>query len=181
MSRKTSDERTGQSENQLAVFQTPLGWFGLLGYDGQLVRIRIGCADRQAVIDAFDEDTDDAPVELTSWHADLEHRLRRFANGEKVEFADVKVVWPKPLTEFRRRVIEQTRKIKWGQTLSYGVLAERSGTPRAARAVGSTMATNRFPIVVPCHRVVSASDLGGFTAPTGVSLKRQLLAMEADD
>ena len=181
MSRKAGDHQNGQVEFQLAVFQTPLGWFGWLGNDGQLVRIRIGCSDRQAAIDAFDEDTEGAPVKLTSWHPDLEYRLRRFANGEKVEFADVEVVWPRPLTEFRKRVIEQTRKIKWGQTMSYGALAERSGTPRAARAVGSTMATNRFPIVVPCHRVVSASDLGGFTAPTGVRLKRQLLAMEADD
>ena len=181
MSRNSSDQRNGQIEFQLAVFQTPLGWFGLLGNDGQLVRIRIGCAGRQAAIDAFEEDTDGAPVELTSWHPDLEYRLRRFANGEKIEFADIEVVWPRPLTEFRQRVIEQTRKIKWGQTMNYGVLAERSGTPRAARAVGSTMATNRFPIVVPCHRVVSASDLGGFTAPTGISLKRQLLAMEAGD
>ena len=54
MSRNSSDQRNGQIEFQLAVFQTPLGWFGVLGNDGQLVRIRIGCAGRQAAIDAFD-------------------------------------------------------------------------------------------------------------------------------
>lgn len=162
----------------LSVFQTPLGWLGALGQNSQLLRIHIGRPDRHAAIEAFEEEYTGADFQLKSWDADLEHRLRQFACGEPTDFSDVRLAWPRPLSRFRQRVIRETRRIGWGETVSYGELAARSGSPRAARAVGSTMATNRFPIVVPCHRVVSASDLGGFTAPTGVSLKHQLLTME---
>lgn len=166
---------------QLSIFQTPLGWFGMLGHNGKLQKIHIGQPSKKAVEAVFREEWHDASFELTSWDPDLEHRLCRFARGESVSFSDVKLEWPRPLTEFRRRVIHQTRQLGWGETVTYGELAQRAGSPRAARAVGSTMATNLFPIVVPCHRVVGCnSGLGGFSAPNGVNLKRQLLSMEAD-
>jgi methylated-DNA-[protein]-cysteine S-methyltransferase len=64
--------------------------------------------------------------------------------------------------------------------LTYGQLARRVGSPAAARAVGSTMARNRLPLVIPCHRVVgSGGQLRGFSAPGGVAVKQRLLQMEA--
>ena len=67
-----------------------------------------------------------------------------------------------------------------GETVSYAELAGRAGSPNAARAVGGVMAGNRVPLLVPCHRVVGAGGrLGGFSAPTGVELKKRLLALEA--
>ena len=94
-------------------------------------------------------------------------------------FQDVLIEWPR-LTEFQQRVLETTREIRYGETLTYGQLAARAGSPRAARAVGTVMANNRFPIVVPCHRVVgSGNGLGGFSAPQGTTLKRLLLELEA--
>ena len=63
--------------------------------------------------------------------------------------------------------------------MRYGTLARRAGSPRGARSVGTVMAKNRFPLLVPCHRVVAGSRLGGFSAAGGVALKRQLLEMEA--
>ncbi len=72
------------------------------------------------------------------------------------------------------------RRIPWGQTRSYAQLAAVAGRPGAARAVGSVMAKNRVPLVVPCHRVIASSgQLGGYSAPQGLSLKRRLLAMES--
>ena len=60
-------------------------------------------------------------------------------------------------------------------------VAERAGAPRAARAVGTVMSTNRFPILIPCHRVIAAAGkLGGYSAPQGLDLKARLLAMEAE-
>ena len=54
-------------------------------------------------------------------------------------------------------------------------------SPRAARAVGSVMAANRFPVLVPCHRVIgSAGKMRGFSAPRGISLKEEMLAIEAE-
>ena len=68
----------------------------------------------------------------------------------------------------------------WGETVSYGELAEMAGRPRAARAVGSAMATNPLPYVIPCHRVVAAGGkIGGYGGgPNAVARKRELLARE---
>jgi methylated-DNA-[protein]-cysteine S-methyltransferase len=63
--------------------------------------------------------------------------------------------------------------------MTYGELAAKAGSPRAARAVGSCMARNRIPLVIPCHRVVpSGGRLGSFSAPGGSETKRRLIDME---
>jgi methylated-DNA-[protein]-cysteine S-methyltransferase len=78
---------------------------------------------------------------------------------------------------FRRRVLGELAKVRFGHTLSYGELARRAGKPGAARAVGGVMAKNPLPLVIPCHRVLAAGNgIGGFTG--GLGLKRALLALE---
>jgi methylated-DNA-[protein]-cysteine S-methyltransferase len=72
------------------------------------------------------------------------------------------------------------REVPWGETVTYGELALMAGAPGAARAVGTTMATNPVPLVVPCHRVVaSGGRIGGYGGGLhGVATKRTLLARE---
>lgn len=83
------------------------------------------------------------------------------------------------LTPFSVRVHEAARAIPRGECKSYGDLAREVGAPRAARAVGRAMATNPWPIVVPCHRVVSSQgELTGFSAPGGVRTKAAMLEIE---
>lgn len=83
------------------------------------------------------------------------------------------------LTPFSVRVHLAARAIPRGECKSYGELARLAGAPRAARAVGRVMATNPWPIVVPCHRVVSSQgDLHGFSAPGGIRTKAAMLAIE---
>jgi methylated-DNA-[protein]-cysteine S-methyltransferase len=82
---------------------------------------------------------------------------------------------------FKRDALETlARDVGWGETVSYGELAEMAGRPRAARAVGSAMASNPLPFVIPCHRVIAAGGkIGGFgNGRNSVALKRQLLARE---
>jgi methylated-DNA-[protein]-cysteine S-methyltransferase len=111
--------------------------------------------------------------------ADVLDRLVRYAEGEPVDFSDVPVCVDH-LTPFARRVVRSCRAIRRGQTRSYSDLATAAGRPGAARAVGQVMATNRVPLVVPCHRVVAASGgLGGFSAPDGLAMKRRLLDLES--
>lgn len=80
-------------------------------------------------------------------------------------------------TDFQNKVWTRLKDVPFGQLVSYGELAAMAGHPRAARAVGTTMARNRIPIIIPCHRVIPSSrKLGHYTG--GVDIKEQLLALE---
>lgn len=81
--------------------------------------------------------------------------------------------------DFARRIYTELRRVKWGETVTYGELAARAGEPSAARAVGMVMAKNPVPLIVPCHRVVrSDGGIGGFSAPGGADFKKKMLALE---
>ena len=79
--------------------------------------------------------------------------------------------------DFGRRVLKELVTVPYGETTTYGALAARAGSPRAARAVGTVMNRNPVPIVVPCHRVVGSTGLGGYGS-LGLDYKRRLLALE---
>lgn len=80
---------------------------------------------------------------------------------------------------FRRAVYGATRAIPPGSTVTYGDIARSIGRPDGARDVGVALASNPFPIVVPCHRVVGANGkLIGFSAPGGLATKRRMLELE---
>ncbi len=84
------------------------------------------------------------------------------------------------LTEFHQRVLRQCFAIPSGQTMSYGKLATRVGSDGAARAVGVAMARNRWPLLIPCHRVVGSSGrLTGYSGTGGIATKRWLLDLES--
>lgn len=78
---------------------------------------------------------------------------------------------------FRGEVLTALEGVPYGETVSYGELAGMAGRPLASRAVGTAMATNPLPLVVPCHRVLAAGGrLGGYGP--GPALKEQLLRLE---
>lgn len=80
---------------------------------------------------------------------------------------------------FHQSVLAACRRIPYGQTASYADLARAVGKPNAARAVGGAMARNPLPLVVPCHRVLSADgSIGGFSSTNGVDEKAGLLRLE---
>jgi methylated-DNA-[protein]-cysteine S-methyltransferase len=80
---------------------------------------------------------------------------------------------------FYRRVLEALLAVPYGETITYAELAALAGRPKAARAVGTALHFNPWPIVVPCHRVVkSDGSLGGYGG--GVEFKQRLLVLEAE-
>ncbi len=80
-------------------------------------------------------------------------------------------------TPFQRRVWQELQKIPRGQTISYGELARRVGSPKACRAVGQANGRNPIPLIIPCHRVIAADGtLGGYSS--GLDKKRWLLRHE---
>jgi methylated-DNA-[protein]-cysteine S-methyltransferase len=106
----------------------------------------------------------------------LADRLRTYFAGGSVSFEDVQIdlSWATP---FQRAVAGALRLIPYGETVTYGELAALAGHPNAQRAAGSVCAGNRFPILVPCHRVVSATGLGSYGS-LGLAYKRRLLELE---
>ena len=165
-----------QEPPTIDVFETSIGWFGILHSDSKILRIKFGFEHQAQATRAFSEAEQVVAVsdhEPTNWRKIFQD----YANGKRVDFSELEIdsCW---MTPFQRKVITACRKIPFGNTVTYGELAESIGSPGAARAVGSTMRTNRFPVVVPCHRVVGASGLGGYSASQGVETKRRLLSIE---
>ena len=80
---------------------------------------------------------------------------------------------------FREKALWQCARIPFGQTITYGELADRAGNPKAARAAGGAMAKNPIALVIPCHRVVGSDrGLHGFSSPGGLDTKAILLRHE---
>jgi methylated-DNA-[protein]-cysteine S-methyltransferase len=173
-----------------AVFPTELGWIALAVCDETLCGLVFGHATAEKANAALGRPAGSKPVlnrkRLSNRDAlvsqtlvRLVDELQRFAAGEPVEFRDV-AINEEHLTPFGRRIVAACRRIPFGQTRSYGQLAAVCGSPGAARAVGQVMAKNRCPLIVPCHRVLAAGgQLGGFSAPQGLAMKRRLLAIES--
>ncbi len=109
--------------------------------------------------------------------ANARQQLTEYFDGERKEF-DL----PLSLagTEFQLRVLDELRRIPYGETTSYGDIAARIGKPKAMRAVGAANGRNPIPIIVPCHRVIGSSgDLTGFGG--GLDAKQALLQLEAEN
>lgn len=100
--------------------------------------------------------------------------LKQYATGRLTRFTVP--IDLAPLPAFTRQVLTTLLKIGHGKTLSYGELATRAGSPRAARAVGGAVGRNPIPVIIPCHRVVASNGIGGFGL--GLECKRALLAIE---
>jgi len=163
------------------VFPSNLGWMALTWSDERLTRFTFGHPSAAAAIASLESDdewqTGDASA-LPGWVASLVNRLQSYSIGEEQHFDDV-VLDLGHLSPFQTRVVRACRRISRGRVRSYGELAAAAGSPGAARAVGSVMAKNRFPIIVPCHRVVGAGkSLGGFSARDGLNMKRRMLELE---
>lgn len=106
------------------------------------------------------------------------NRVKLHLKGQIQDFQDIDLDF-KTTGQFAKQVYEAARTIPAGRTVTYGQLAEISGNPGAARAVGRVMGKNPIPIIIPCHRVLaSGSKPGGFSAHGGLTTKMKMLDME---
>ena len=102
-------------------------------------------------------------------------QLREYLAGERRQFS-LKLDWS-IMRPFQREVLLATFAIPYGQTATYGEIANQIGHPRAARAVGRAEATNPMPLIIPCHRVLGAKgELRGYGG--GLNIKKWLLKIE---
>ncbi|HLS00220.1 MAG TPA: methylated-DNA--[protein]-cysteine S-methyltransferase [Mycolicibacillus parakoreensis] len=148
------------------TLDSPIGVLTLAGTDGAVQHLRM-------VEQTYEPDRRDWHRDDTAFAAAVEQLHAYFAGELTVFDLDLDLVG----TEFQRRVWAALQTIGYGQTASYGQIAEQIGAPGAARAVGLANGHNPVSIIVPCHRVVGANGaLTGYGG--GVDRKRFLLDLE---
>jgi methylated-DNA-[protein]-cysteine S-methyltransferase len=143
------------------VYESPVGPLRLLSRDGALVALHLNARPGP-------EDLGDPVL------AEATTQLREYFAGARTGF---ELPLAMEGNAFEQRVWAALREIPYGETASYGEIAQRIGAPGAARAVGVANARNPIAIVVPCHRVIGANGkLVGFGG--GLPMKRALLDLE---
>jgi methylated-DNA-[protein]-cysteine S-methyltransferase len=159
------------------LFETELGWVSIAMSDKGLRAISLPHKSRDQALDAM--------LDLGATDPARDSEVGRIPGAiagivaGKPASEDIPLDWA-GITPFRRAVMEECMRIPAGETLTYGDLAARVGRPGAARAVGRVMATNPFPLLVPCHRVVgSDGSLHGYGG--GLPMKAALLRAEGAD
>ena len=118
----------------------------------------------------------EVPFELTeSWSS----ACRRHLKGQLQDFSDLTFDFSN-VAEFNAAVLRATLAVKPGETRTYGEIARATGHPlSASRAVGSALGGNRWPLLIPCHRIVAADGkMTGFSGPGGIETKLRLLKIE---
>lgn len=163
-------------ESTFAIFRVRPGWMGLVGNKKGIQRIYLPGLKKQElkkqIISEFPGCTEDAEF----WK-DVRSQFKEYFFGQRTIFHI-----PLDLTQataFQRKVYKIMAKIPYGQVRTYQWLAEKIKNPRALRAIGSANAKNRWPLVVPCHRILAKNGhLTGFSAPGGLALKANLLKLE---
>jgi methylated-DNA-[protein]-cysteine S-methyltransferase len=171
-------ERAGLVDVAYAVEDSPVGELLLAATTAGLVCVHYLCAkdDLDASLELISRRLSPRVLRAPRRLEQPRRELDEFFAGHRREFAiplDLALVRP----GFTRRVLEQTARIPFGETVSYREIAARAGNDRAYRAAGSALGSNPLPIVVPCHRVLhSGGGLGGYTG--GLAIKRRLLAIE---
>jgi len=102
--------------------------------------------------------------------------IKSSLEGHKVYF-DINILFWNKVTDFQKKVLLYTKTISLGQIKTYSEIAISIAYPTAIRAVGNALATNPFPILIPCHRVIK-KDLSLGKYQGGILLKKKLLRLE---
>jgi len=156
----------------MLTFPTAIGTCGIEWSDAGVTRVAL--PGMRARISRPARGKPDAPEPVRDAIAAIVALL----DGEQTDLRWV-VLDESAVDSFRRSVYAATREIAPGSTASYGDIARAIGKPDAPRAVGHALGENPFPVVVPCHRVLSsAGALHGFSAPGGIATKRRMLEIE---
>jgi methylated-DNA-[protein]-cysteine S-methyltransferase len=145
-----------QEVTKYVIFRTRWGYFGLAGDDRGLLRSCLP-GGRERVKFKLLKGLGEVRCEKV-FMQEVQELVSAYYEGNYVNFGrDIPVVLD-GVGEFGRRVLESLHgDIRYGETISYGELAERIGRSGAARAVGGALARNPLPLIIPCHRVTCAN------------------------
>ena len=156
------------------AFETPFGTVRTVATDSGLAAVRLPgekIADFETFVRAhFPDHTVKRGGQINQ---QAEDELQAYFQGRLKRFT---VPLDVTATAFQQEVLRRVSEIPYGGTATYGDIAWAIGKPRASRAVGMANARNAVPIIVPCHRVIGTSGLGGYGG--GLEMKKRLLELE---
>lgn len=173
--------------NQAVVMRwaSPWGPLPVLVRNG---RVRAIALDPRAPLPERSQSNDMRALGPIRSQRDLAHLMRGVLHGDVRARELIAASDLTDCTPFERSVLTALAKVRHGSSVSYGALAAAIGSPRAARAVGGALGKNPIPLLLPCHRVLSASGIGGYGGGAGsqwrpggkapLDFKRTLLASE---
>ncbi len=165
------------------LFETAIGPCGVAWNDVGLTWCQLPEQDRDATSARLLSKVDDAgamakPRTTPPWVKDAVARVREHLAGKPQDLTRIPLDVSR-VTPFTAKVFRAAQALPAGRTATYGELAGVVGSPGASRAVGRAMATNPWPVIVPCHRVVAAGGgAGGFSAYGGLVTKEKMLQLE---
>ena len=157
-----------------ACFKLPLGQLSILAMKEGVVKISFENESMENMEKLCRNHLGMGIVEGTYFTTEAKSKILNYLSGKRksLNFPVVHLNTP-----FRKRVLEAERNIPYGETCSYGEVAQMVGHPKAIRAVGSANANNPLPLYFPCHRIINSNGkLGGFG--WGVDVKQYLLDLE---
>ena len=167
-----------QKVTKYAIFQTKWGNFGLAGTEDGLCRTQLPGSKPEKIKSLLLKNLPAAQFDKTFCKI-LQQQITAYFEGDCVQLSrDIPLILD-GFSSFGKTVLRTCREIEIGQTITYGKLAKKAGRPNASRAVGSTLAKNPLPLIIPCHRIIrSDGKLGGFSAPGGITVKKKMLELE---
>jgi O-6-methylguanine DNA methyltransferase len=167
-------------DSRFMLFDTAIGPCGLVWGEHGILAVQLperrAAATRARLIRRFTDAEETSPSGEIREACDAIIALLSGENRDLREIAvDMRDLPPLPA-----RVYAIARTIAPGATLTYGDIAIALGDRTLAQAVGQALGKNPYPIIIPCHRVLaSGGKIGGFSAPSGIALKRKMLAIES--
>lgn len=172
-----TDESIAPRVVSYAPISTPLGYL-FVAYHGQTVCYAALLSGKRAFERACARMFGVRPVSEPRLPEDMAKQIRDHLAGIRRFSGRIDL---SQLTPFQQRVLQKIRTIPAGQVRSYGWVAKAIGAERAARAVGTALAKNPVPLLIPCHRVVRSDGHLGNYSGGGTAVKAKLLAFEGVD
>lgn len=163
------------------IFDTALGFAGLAWNEAGVTRFQLPAASAETTTRNLLRRAPDAEAAMPPPAiAQTVDAAKRYFAGETIDFSDVTLDL-EGQDDLFRAIYAAARRVRYGETTTYGGLAKAIGRTdwEAARDVGQAMAKNPVALIIPCHRVLAAGGkIGGFSAPGGAETKAKMLALE---
>ncbi len=157
------------------TFKSPIGEILVTRTEKGLSFVSFPKSTWEKFLSALSKDKSIDLIKNENKFSSLKKTLKDYFSGKKVDFKEKLDLTGG--TDFQKKVWKAMLKIPYGETRSYGWLAQQAGGKNKARATGTACGVNPIPIIIPCHRVIkSDKTLGGYSS--GLGAKKKLLGIE---